>query len=113
MNADSAYGSRGGGGGDAAGGSARGERVRGRRQMFSRPPSRALGRHRAALTALERAEILEYPRVYFAGIGAKKVQSKEAGGSDNHGYDDERRLRHAQGRPSRVQVRDHRRARQG
>ena len=53
-------------------------------------PSRALGRHRAALTALERAEILEYPRVYFAGIGAKKVQSKEACGSDNHGYDDDR-----------------------
>ena len=53
-------------------------------------PSRALGRHRAALTALERAEILEYPHVYFAGIGAKKVQSKEACGSDNHGYDDDR-----------------------
>lgn len=89
---DSAYGSRGGGGGDAAGGSARGERV-GEEETDVRAsvsPSRALGRHRAALTALERAEILEYPRVYFAGIGAKKVQSKEACGSDNHGYDDDR-----------------------
>ena len=57
--------------------------------MRSVSPSRALGRHRAALTALERAEILIPARV-LRGIGAKKVQSKEAGGSDNHGYDDER-----------------------
>ena len=33
---------------------------------------------------------MEYPRVYFAGIGAKKVRSKEASGVDNHGYDDDR-----------------------
>ena len=91
---DSAYGSR--GGREERGSS---ERVRDRREVSDRErersvqcvsPEIALGQHRAALTALERSEILEYPRVYFAGIGAKKVRSKEASGVDNHGYDDDR-----------------------
>ena len=81
---DSAYGSR--GGREERGSS---ERVRDRREVSDRErersvqcvsPEIALGQHRAALTALERSEILEYPRVYFAGIGAKKVRSKEASG---------------------------------
>jgi dual specificity tyrosine-phosphorylation-regulated kinase 2/3/4 len=114
---DSAYGSR--GGREERGSS---ERVRDRREVSDREreesvqcvsPEIALGQHRAALTALERSEILEYPRVYFAGIGAKKVRSKEASGVDNHGYDDDRGdyvMR--TGDHLGVSVRDHRRSRE-
>jgi dual specificity tyrosine-phosphorylation-regulated kinase 2/3/4 len=41
------------------------------------------------LTDYEKGEILDYPEVYFLGVGAQKVKGSPK--SDfNHGYDDEK-----------------------
>ena len=41
------------------------------------------------LTDYERGEILDYPEIYFLGIGANKVQGSPSN-EHNYGYDDEK-----------------------
>eukprot|EP00899_Mesostigma_viride_P024180 jgi/Mesvir1/4947/Mv04570-RA.2 len=53
-------------------------------------PAVCLTRFNGKLSAFEESEILEYPKIWFAGIGAKKIQGTPLCGQLNHGYDDER-----------------------
>jgi serine/threonine protein kinase len=51
-------------------------------------PRSALREYADAMTPYELTEMAQYPRIYYVGAGARKVQGTTNPGSNNHGYDD-------------------------
>ena len=56
--------------------------------LFPMSPAQALKRYMSALTEYEQAEILEYPQVYFLGLGSRKTVHVLS--APNCGYDDDK-----------------------
>eukprot|EP00747_Dinoflagellata_sp_TGD_P164713 gnl/TRDRNA2_/TRDRNA2_185014_c0_seq1.p1 gnl/TRDRNA2_/TRDRNA2_185014_c0~~gnl/TRDRNA2_/TRDRNA2_185014_c0_seq1.p1 ORF type:complete len:689 (+),score=115.12 gnl/TRDRNA2_/TRDRNA2_185014_c0_seq1:100-2166(+) len=52
-------------------------------------PAKVLKYHIDELTEFEQGEILDFPQVWYFGVGAQKVRGTSAA-ANNHGYDDER-----------------------
>lgn len=48
----------------------------------------ALKQYKSRLSEYEQTEILDYPEVWFLGLNANKIQTRQ-GSAHNSGYDDE------------------------